>query len=94
MQPKINPQSFYNINLEREIEPMRTGKASGWGGAFSYHWVQRAVTEENKYSDLKTEPYDWCVQQYGKPGARWFEKQGKFYFKNEQDMTMFILRWS
>lgn len=83
---------FNGINLEKELEPMRTGKAKGWVG--EYHWVQLAVTEDNKYSDLKTAPYDWCQQQYGKSGARWFEKKGRFYFKNETDMTMFILRWS
>lgn len=81
-----------SLKLEREIEPMKTGKAKGWLG--DYFWVQLPVNEENKYSDLKTEPYDWSTNQYGKAGARWFEKQGKFYFKNEQDMTMFILRWS
>ena len=81
-----------NINLEKELEPMRTGKAKGWVG--EYHWVQLAVTEENKYSDLKTEPYDWAVANFGKSGARWFEKKGRFYFKDEKDMTMFILRWS
>ena len=81
-----------NINLEKELEPMRTGRAKGWVG--EYHWVQLAVTEENKYSDLKTAPYEWAVANFGKSGARWFEKKGRFYFKDEKDMTMFILRWS
>lgn len=88
----INQSILNTIKLEKEIEPMRTGKAKGWG--WEYHWVQPAVTEDNKYSDLKTEAYDWCKTQFGKSGARWFEKQGKFYFRSEQDMTMFILRWS
>jgi hypothetical protein len=88
----INPNVFNNVQMEPEIEPMRTGKASGWG--MEYHWVQLAVTEDNKYSDLKTAPNDWCIDQFGKSGARWFEKKGRFYFKNEKDMTMFILRWS
>ena len=92
MQP-LNTNVFDSIMLEKEIEPMKTGKASGWG-VFSYFWVKLAITEDNKYSDVKAEPYDWCLNQFGKSGSRWFEKQGKFYFRSEQDMTMFILRWS
>jgi hypothetical protein len=92
MQLPIDMSTFNSIKLEKEIEPMKTGKAKGWG--WEYHWVQPAVTEDNKYSDLKTEAFEWCKTQFGKSGARWFEKQGKFYFRSEQDMTMFILRWS
>ena len=80
------------VSTEPDIEPMRTGKAKGWIG--EYFWVKLAVTEDNKYSDLKTAPFEWSTEHFGKSGARWFEKQGKFYFKNEKDMTMFILRWS
>ena len=83
---------FTGIQLESEIEPMKTGKAGGWG--MSYHWVSLPVTDDNKYSDLKTAPYSWCCDHFGNPGVRWFDKKGKFYFKDEKDMTMFILRWS
>ena len=81
------------MNTENsELQPMQIGDAKGWG--WTYKWVSLAVTEENKYSDLKTAPYDWCKEQYGKEGVRWFEKQGKFFFKDERDRTMFILRWA
>lgn len=89
---QINPSVFNNIQLEPELSPMKTGKAKSWLG--EYHWVQLPVTEENKYSDLKTAPYDWCQEQFGKSGSRWFEKEKRFYFKDEKDMTIFILRWS
>jgi hypothetical protein len=88
----FDPNTFNGINLEKEIEPMKTGKAKGWLG--EYHWVQLPVTEDNKYSDLKTAPYDWCKEYFGSPGTRWFEKKDQFYFKDEKDMAMFILRWS
>lgn len=81
-----------NIKLEPDLEPMRTGKASGWG-VFHYHWVQLPVTEENKYQDTTTPAIAWCQEHFGKSGVRWFEKKKKFYFKDEKDMTMFILRW-
>lgn len=88
----MNPPNNNNVFLEKEIEPMRTGRAKGWIG--EYHWVQLAVTENNKYLDTTTPAVEWCQQNFGRSGARWFEKKNKFYFKNEKDMTMFILRWS
>jgi hypothetical protein len=36
---------------------------------------------------------EWCKEYFGKSGTRWFEKKKKFYFKDEKDMTMFILRF-
>jgi hypothetical protein len=89
----FNPGVFNNIQLEPELEPMRTGKATGWG-VFSYHWVQLPVNDDNKYLDTTTPAIEWCNEYFGKSGSRWFEKKKKFYFKDEKDMTMFILRWS
>jgi hypothetical protein len=77
---------------ENEIEPMQTGKAQGWIG--EYYWVSLAITASNRYTDINTQAKDWCTEQFGSSGHRWFEKKQKFYFKNERDMTMFILRWS
>jgi len=78
--------------MEPEIEPMKTGKAKGWLG--EYHWVSLPVTDDNKYSDMVGPPTEWCVDHFKKAGARWFEKKGRFYFRDEKDMTLFILRWS
>ena len=83
---------FNGIQLEPELEPMRTGKAGGWG--MEYHWVSLPVTEKNKYDDTITPAIEWSKEQFGKSGARWFEKKKKFYFNDKRDMTMFILRWS
>lgn len=77
---------------EPEIQPMQTGKAKGWIG--EYHWVSPPVTDQNKYENTTELATEWCRDQFGKSGARWFEKERKFYFKSEKDMTMFILRWS
>lgn len=85
-----------NINLEDEMLPMKTGKSKSWGGAFEYSWVAPKMLRSvaNSKSSADKEKYDWCVQMFGKSGHRWFEKDKKFYFKNEEDMTMFILKWS
>jgi len=88
----FNPNIFNGIQIAPELEPMHTGKASGWG--MEYHWVSLPITDKNKYDDTTTIAVEWCQTQFGKSGSRWFEKKKKFYFKNEQDMTVFILRWS
>jgi hypothetical protein len=88
----FNIPNFDGIKLERELEPMQTGKATSWLG--EYHWVKLAVTEDNKYANTVTQITDWCREHFGKSGAKWFEKNGQFYFKDERDMSMFILRWS
>jgi len=88
----INSNVFNGIQLEPDLEPMHTGKAKGWG--MEYHWVSLPVTDKNKYDDTTTPAVEWCQQHYGRSGARWFEKKRKFYFKDERDMTMFILKWS
>lgn len=81
-----------SVQGEPQLAPMQTGKAKGWLG--EYHWVTPAVTEKNKYSNLTDEANKWCKDHFGKSGHRWFEKEQKFYFKSEKDMSLFILRWS
>lgn len=89
----INPNIFNGVQQsEPELEPMETGKASGWG--MEYNWVSLPVTDKNKYDDTVTPAIEWCHQHFGRSGVRWFEKKKKFYFKNEKDMTLFILRFS
>jgi hypothetical protein len=37
----------------------------------------------------------WCVEHVGYKGERWDYKQGgHFYFADEKDMTLFLLKWS
>ena len=51
---------------------------------------------------------DWCVDKFGecssiwqetknltpKPHQRWYANNRKFWFRNEQDRLLFVLRWS
>jgi hypothetical protein len=80
-----------NIGSDHDLRPMKTGKASGWG--IEYNWVEIARTE-NTPEDINKQAQAWCRERFGTSATRWFEKKDKFYFKNETDMTMFILRWS
>ena len=48
------------------------------------------------------EMMDWMVTTFGPtahdvvwtPNMRWYANNAKFWFRNEKDLTMFILRWS
>jgi hypothetical protein len=48
------------------------------------------------------EMMDWMVKTFGPtahdgvwtPNQRWYANNSKFWFRNEADRTMFILRWS
>ncbi len=84
--------SFNGVQMEPELTPMKKGTAKGWIG--EYHWVSLPVTDKNKYENTTEQATEWCLTQFGKSASRWFEKERKFYFKDEKDMTLFILRWS
>jgi len=86
----INSNVFNGVQMEPELSPMKTGKARGWLG--EYHWVSLAF--DPKAADKTNEALAWCQRNFDKSGSRWFEKEKRFYFKDEKDMTVFILKWS
>lgn len=86
----INSNTFNNMTFEKESSPMKTGKAKGWLG--EYHWVSLAFDPSSV--DKTDEAKEWCENNLGKSASKWFEKDKKFFFKDEKDMTMFILRFS
>ena len=83
-------QQLNDIDLAPAKKTMQTGKAKGWLG--EYHWVSLAQDPdaENNYNAAQ----EWCIEHFGKSGWRWYTHNGKFFFKDEKDMSMFILRWS
>lgn len=44
---------------------------------------------------------EWCVETFGPtpidgiwtPGSRWYTNNAKFWFRNEADRTLFVLKW-
>jgi len=45
---------------------------------------------------------EWCVTTFGPtpvdgvwtPGGRWYANNAKFWFRDKEDMLMFVMRWS
>jgi hypothetical protein len=76
---------------------------SRWNGA-EYITATRHPHCEDNTVDRSTwdSIVEWCEQRFGPIGdpwaastaARWYFNGGSFFFKQQPDLTMFLLRWS
>lgn len=73
-----------------------------WHGCV-YHTVEATTTswniDENSHTWATIEK--WCVQNFGHVGDpwadssdRWYLNGGTFWFRNEADLTLFMLKWA
>lgn len=84
----------------RPIEELILDESS-WHGARYY----RVEPVGGNWQDMDV----WCTKTFGDPAdvwdikgdqfmwpeaGRWYKNNRKFWFRNERDRTMFILRWS
>lgn len=44
--------------------------------------------------EIPNEVRQWCEDQFGPSGKRWFTRSPKIYFTNKLDHMMFLVRWS
>lgn len=81
--------------------PLKTGEC--YNNTRAEFWVSPAYDPEMPWKDLlerRRQIYEWCKKTYGPDGLdpdvdfRWCYFSGKYTFYNEQDRTMFVLRWS
>jgi hypothetical protein len=58
--------------------------------------IKLANTVENKLPNLahRQTYHRWCEEQFGLHALRWWNYDGTFSFKHEEDATLFLLRWS
>jgi hypothetical protein len=75
------------------------------GGSKEGDWFTVMVVKPFKFviqNELKgPDPHiDWCTNTFGESYNHltdqcfWFMRDGRFYFRKEEDMTMFVLRWT
>ena len=65
---------------------------------------QGYLTVHPSHGDLWNEMMLWMVNSFGaaatvddlypKPDQRWYVRNARFWFRDERDLTLFILRWS
>ena len=70
-----------------------------------YYTVQPTIGWDlvNDWGNLESWPkmVEWCVESFGPtpddgiwtPGSRWYVNNAKFWFRNEIDRTVFVLKW-
>lgn len=67
-----------------------------------YHTVHPVITPVwNTEPKIWNEMMDWMIDTFGPapkdgvftPGARWYANNAKFWFRDEKDMLVFLLRW-
>jgi len=62
------------------------------------NWWDRGYSTSNPWRDM----VKWCIDTFGPtpidgvftPSKQWYVNDSKFWFLNESDRTMFVLRWS
>ncbi len=48
------------------------------------------IAVEGNFEDFR-DVHNWCIEQFGQPGSRWFSRPGKFYFRDAKDAFWFEL---
>ena len=90
MNINIDLSKFDNIKLEEKSNFMKTGKSKSWLG--EYHWVKIENTDDKQLDIQKAKK--WWDKNFGSSASAWYEHKSVFFFKEEKNMTMFILKWS
>lgn len=63
-----------------------------------FNWWIPDGLQNNTWKDM----IEWCVEVFGpsakmgvwEPNSRWYANNAKFWFREEEDVVMFVLRWS
>lgn len=86
------------LQIPRYPEPieLRTGK--DYLKSFSYYVHIIGGSFSSRQERIEQAAL-WCTEYFGVPattweGGVWNFSNGKFYFKNVEDRSMFVLRWS
>lgn len=71
-------------------------KAGQYGHHVKMYYVRLPLMKVITVSDLR-DKINWCVKSFGPqsdPPHRWFARNIKFFFRNEQDRMLFLLKWT
>lgn len=91
--------------MAKDIDDEVLMGAVGWhklelseGRVYGSRYLTVHPTNGSKWNEMM----DWMVKTFGPsacdgvwtPNMRWYANNAKFWFRNEKDLTLFILRWS
>lgn len=105
MAEQIDIDVLKGLGVYKDVELVRgTGTVYGLG----YHTVEPRNLEWQDTRNMWEDMMLWCRNQFGETGnlwretknltpephQRWYANDRKFWFRNEEDLVMFVLRWS
>ena len=91
--------------MAKDIDTEVLMSAMGWhklelseGTVYGARYLTVHPTNGTRWDDMT----EWMVKTFGPsawdgvwtPDQRWYANNAKFWFRDEKDLTMFILRWS
>ena len=105
MADQIDIDVLKGLGVYKDVELVRgTGTVYG----LRYHTVEPRNLEWQESRVMWEDMMRWCAGQFGvhgdlwretknltpEPHQRWYANDRKFWFRNEEDLVMFVLRWS
>jgi hypothetical protein len=93
------------LGVYKDVELIRS---SGTVYGLRYYTVEPRNLEWQDTRNMWEDMMLWCCNQFGEtgnlwqerknltlePNHRWYANNRKFWFRNETDLLMFVLRWS
>ncbi len=105
MADQIDIEVLKGLGVHKDVELICE---SGTVYGLRYYTVEPKNLEWQNTPAMWDDMMLWCRAQFGEPGdlwqqtknltpepnARWYSNNSKFWFRNEAERTMFLLRWS
>jgi len=105
MADQIDMEILKGLGFYKDVELVRS---SGTVYGLRYYTVEPRNLEWQDARNMWEDMMLWCRNQFGEtgdlwretknltpePNQRWYANDRKFWFRNEEDLLMFVLRWS
>ena len=105
MSDQIDIDVLKGLGVYRDVELVRS---PGTVYGLRYHTVEPRNLEWQETRNMWEDMMLWCFNQFGEtgdlwretknltlePNQRWYANDRKFWFLNEADLLMFVLRWA
>ncbi len=106
--PSLVAQDILNVQPMTAPLSVTTTGSGRYSEVDKWFWVKPKrdfffVFRPGQYTkDISADMVEWCTQTFGEQhlplgaddGREWMNQESKFYFRTEEQRTMFMLRWS
>ena len=105
MSDQIDLEILKGLGVYKDVELVRS---SGTVYGLRYYTVEPRNLEWQENRNMWEDMMLWCFNQFGETGSlwretknltpepnqRWYANDRKFWFRDEADLLMFVLRWA